>query len=78
MKEYKMDWNQIEAKWDILKGQVKEKWGKFTDDDLMIIKGKRDDLVGRVKHVYGVAKEEAELQIEDFRKNIKDVKGDIQ
>ena len=66
-----MEWNQIEGQWDIIKGKVKEKWGKFTDDDLTLMKGKRDALIGQIKKTYGVAKEEAERQIEEFRTTLK-------
>jgi uncharacterized protein YjbJ (UPF0337 family) len=42
---------------------VKEQWGKLTDDDLSVINGKQDQLVGRVQERYGVAKDEAERQV---------------
>ncbi len=61
-----MNWDQIVGKWKQLEGRVKEKWGKLTDDDLVRIEGKRDQLVGRVQTGYGIAKEEAEKQVRDF------------
>jgi uncharacterized protein YjbJ (UPF0337 family) len=61
-----MNWDQIEGKWKQASGKVKEKWGKLTDDDLQLIKGKRDQLVGRVQERYGIAKEEAERQVDEF------------
>jgi uncharacterized protein YjbJ (UPF0337 family) len=57
-----MNWSQVEGKWNELKGAVKEKWGKLTDDDLDVIAGKRDKLVGKLQQRYGIAKEEAEKQ----------------
>ena len=57
-----MEWNQVGAKWQQLKGSVKQEWGKFTDDDLDYIAGTRDRLVGRLQEKYGVTKEEAERQ----------------
>lgn len=57
-----MNWNQVEGKWNELKGAVKEKWGRLTDDDLDVIAGKRDKLVGKLQQRYGIAKEEAEKQ----------------
>jgi uncharacterized protein YjbJ (UPF0337 family) len=39
---------------------VKEKWGKLTDDDLDVIEGKKDQLVGRLQERYGYSKEQAE------------------
>lgn len=61
-----MNSQQIEGKWDQLKGKVKEQWGKLTDDDLAVINGKRDQLVGKIKERYGIAKEEAERQVDDY------------
>ena len=54
-----MNWDQIEGKWKQVKGRAKEKWGKLTDDDLDIIAGKRDQLVGKVQEAYGISKAEA-------------------
>jgi uncharacterized protein YjbJ (UPF0337 family) len=45
---------------------VKEKWGKLTDDDLTVINGKQDQLVGRVQERYGIAKDEAERQVKEW------------
>lgn len=61
-----MNWDQIEGQWKQTKGQVKEQWGKLTDDDLTTINGKRDQLVGKVQERYGVAKEKAEEQVSSF------------
>lgn len=61
-----MNWDQIEGKWKQLKGTAKQKWGKLTDDDLDFIGGKRDQLVGRIQERYGISKEEAQRQIEDW------------
>ena len=46
-----------------MKGKVKEQWGKLTDDDITVIEGKLDQLVGRVQERYGIAKEKAEEQV---------------
>ncbi len=61
-----MDWNQVEGNWKQFKGGVKEQWGKLTDDDLDVAAGKRDKLAGRIQERYGVAKDEAERQIDDY------------
>ena len=52
--------------WKQIKGKVKEQWGKLTDDDFTQIDGMRDQLVGRIQHRYGVAKDEAERQVKAF------------
>jgi len=66
-----MNWDQVQGKWKQTKGQVKEKWGKLTDDDLDIIDGKRQQLVGKIQEHYGIAREVAEEQADEFVKNLK-------
>lgn len=56
----------IEGNWKELKGEVKTRWGKLTDDRLDVIAGKRDQLAGEIQQAYGVSKDEAEEQIKDF------------
>ena len=43
-----MDWNRVEGNWKQFKGNVKEKWGKLTDDDIDVIEGKREQLEGKI------------------------------
>jgi uncharacterized protein YjbJ (UPF0337 family) len=62
-KESAMNWDRVEGNWKQFSGKVKEKWGKLTDDDLTVIDGKQDQLVGRIQERYGVAKDEAEKQV---------------
>ena len=63
-----MNWDRIEGNWKQFKGKVKEQWGKLTDDDLDVAAGKRDQLVGRIQNRYGIAKDEAERQADDWAK----------
>lgn len=63
-----MNWDQIKGNWTQVKGQAQQQWGKLTNDDLDVIEGKREELVGRVQERYGIAKEEAEKQVDDFCK----------
>ncbi|MFA7667485.1 MAG: CsbD family protein [Burkholderiaceae bacterium] len=56
----------LEGNWKQLKGKVKERWGKLTDDQLDVIEGKRDQLLGRIQESYGISKEEAERQVNEF------------
>lgn len=58
-----MNWDQAQGKWTQLKGSVKERWGKLTDDDLKVIDGKRDRLIGKIQERYGVTKENAENEV---------------
>ncbi len=59
-----MNWTQLEGKWDQFKGRVQQHWGDLTDDDVARVRSNRDELVGRIKERYGVAKEEAEKQVD--------------
>jgi uncharacterized protein YjbJ (UPF0337 family) len=61
-----MNWDRIEGNWKQFKGKAKEQWGKLTDDQLDVIAGKRDQLVGKVQESYGVGKDEAEKQVSAF------------
>jgi uncharacterized protein YjbJ (UPF0337 family) len=61
-----MNWDQVEGKWKQYSGKVREKWGKLTDSDLEMIKGQRQQLVGKIQERYGIAKEDAERQVDDF------------
>jgi len=63
-----MNNKQFEGKWDQIKGQVKQKWGKLTNDDVTTIEGKSDVLVGKLKERYGYAKEKAEDEVQSFMK----------
>ena len=66
-----MNNERLEGMWKQLTGQVKEKWGKLTDDDLTVIAGKRDQFVGKVQERYGIAKDKAESEVDDWLKSVK-------
>ena len=64
-----MNTDQMKGNWKQLIGQAKEKWGRLTDDDWQIVQGQRDQLVGRVQERYGIAREEAQRQVDEFEKS---------
>lgn len=66
-----MNNEQLKGKWEQLKGAVKEQWGKLTDDDIKVIGGEKDQLVGKLKERYGIAKERAEQEVARFFKSDK-------
>jgi uncharacterized protein YjbJ (UPF0337 family) len=66
-----MDWNRVEGNWKQAKGQVKEKWGKLTDDDLNVIAGRRDQLEGKIQERYGIAKDQARQDIDNWYNSVK-------
>jgi uncharacterized protein YjbJ (UPF0337 family) len=63
-----MNWDQIAGKWSQIKGDIRQKWGRLTDDDLEVIAGSKDKLAGRIQERYGVAKEEAQRQLDEWCK----------
>jgi uncharacterized protein YjbJ (UPF0337 family) len=65
-KEIAMDWNRIEGSWKELKGKAKETWGRLTDDDLDKIAGKREQLEGKIQQRYGVSKDLAQKDVDDW------------
>ena len=67
-----MNWDQVEGKWKRIKGEAKTRWGKLTDDDLDVVGGQRDKLVGRVQERYGIAKDQAQREVEDWNKSLRD------
>ena len=71
-----MNQDRIEGKWKQWKGVVKEQWGKLTDDDLDVIAGKRDQLLGRIQQRHGIARDEAERQIDHLEQRNPDWRAD--
>jgi len=61
-----MNQDRVEGNWKQLKGKVKEKWGKLTDDDLTVIEGHQEQLAGRIQERYGIAKDEAQRQVDNW------------
>ena len=62
-----MNWDQASGMWHQFKGSVRERWGKLTDDDLAVIDGKRDRLVGKIQERYGLSRDQAEQQIAEWK-----------
>jgi len=65
-----MNWDRVEGNWVEFKGKIKERWGKLTDDDLDVVNGKREQLLGVLQNRYGVAKDELEREVSAFEKEL--------
>jgi uncharacterized protein YjbJ (UPF0337 family) len=61
-----MNWDQVAGEWKQLSAVVKSKWAKLTDNDLQNASAKKDHLVGKIQERYGILKEEAEKQVDEF------------
>ena len=57
---------EIKGDWNITKGKLKQKWAHLTDDDLRLIDGQHDELLGRIQKRTGETKEAVEKAINDF------------
>ncbi|MNH74837.1 hypothetical protein D3C87_648480 [compost metagenome] len=64
-----MDNNVFKGKWNQLKGEAKVQWGKLTDDDLDVIDGEKDKLVGKLQERYGHTKDDAEREYNDWARS---------
>ena len=65
-----MNEDKIKGQWKQLSGSLKAKWGKLTDDDLKVAEGNSEYLAGRIQERYGVARDEAEKQVNEFRNGL--------
>ena len=61
-----MNWESVEGNWKEFKGRVREQWGRLTNDEVDVIGGRRDRLVGKLQEHYGIAREEAERQVREW------------
>lgn len=64
-------WERVVGKWKQFKGEAQVRWGKLTDDELDQINGEREKLAGRIQERYGIAKEEANRQIDEWADRLK-------
>jgi uncharacterized protein YjbJ (UPF0337 family) len=66
-----MNWDQVEGKWKQVKGSAKQQWGKLTDDDLTYMGGKKDEIIGRIQERYGITREQAQKEADDWATALK-------
>ena len=61
-----MDATELKGKWNEVKGKLKQKYANLTDDDLLFVEGKEDELYGRIQQRVGKSKEEIKKMISDL------------
>ena len=61
-----MNRDTLQGQWTQLKGLVREKWGKLTNDDIDLIQGRSEQLVGKIQERYGIARDEAQRQVDEW------------
>jgi uncharacterized protein YjbJ (UPF0337 family) len=67
-----MNSDQLKGKWKQVRGSVKERWGKLTNDDLDVIDGQSDQLIGTLQERYGIAREVAQKQFDEWNATLAD------
>ncbi len=65
-----MNWDQIQTQWKQLKGQARQQWSQLTEEDLQRISGNRDKLITGLQERYGMPKQEAESQADNWARNL--------
>ncbi len=65
-----MNRDKFQGGWHVFRGKVREQWGKLTDDDLDVIGGKYEQLVGRIQERYGKARDEAEQDVDRWMSTV--------
>jgi uncharacterized protein YjbJ (UPF0337 family) len=68
-----MNWDQLKGQAKQFGGKAKETWAKLTDDDVLLLEGKKDVFVGKLQERTGLAKDEAEKQLDTFLNKLGDV-----
>jgi uncharacterized protein YjbJ (UPF0337 family) len=68
---FQMNWTELEGKWEKLKGEAKVQWNKFTEEDLKSIGGKLDRLTQTVADRYGVKKEQAQKEVDEWANKLR-------
>jgi len=69
--DHNMNEDIFEGKWKEMRGQIKEWWGKLTDDDLEQAAGNTEQIIGLLQQKYGYTRQSAE---EEFNRRMKEVK----
>jgi uncharacterized protein YjbJ (UPF0337 family) len=62
-----MNQDVLKGQWTQLRGKVREKWGKLTNDDVDQIQGRAEQLIGKIQERYGIARAEAERQLKEWQ-----------
>lgn len=62
-----MNSEDLKGKWNQVKGNVQRQWGKLTNDDLDVIEGDTDILVGKLQERYDISEAEARKQVNEYK-----------
>ena len=60
-----MNWDQVEGNWKQFRDKIRQTWGKFTEDELDVLHGTREQFVVKLQEKYGLKREEAEKELDE-------------
>ncbi len=55
----------MKGNWNVIKGKLKQRWARLTDDDLRYVDGKEDELIGRIQKRTGETREVVEKAVKE-------------
>ncbi|WP_395059442.1 CsbD family protein [Flavobacterium sp.] len=61
-----MNTTELKGDWEVQKGKLKQKFAKLTDNDLMFLEGKKDEMLGKLQVKLGKTKEELHKIIQNL------------
>ncbi|WP_341701934.1 CsbD family protein [Ferrovibrio sp.] len=68
-------WDRIAGNWKQMSGAITERWGELTDDDLSVIDGQHERLIGKIQERYGIIRDQAEVQVAEWLKGMESASG---
>lgn len=66
-----MNWDRVKGNWKQFRGEAKKQWGKLSDDDLQVVDGQRDKLIGKIQEAYGKSRDEADREVDNWSDRLK-------
>ena len=69
-----MTWDQMKSKWMQMRGPLRHRWGRLTEEDLDVINGQRDIFISRVEERYSIDRTEAQQRIEEWLRTLQEQK----
>jgi len=67
-----MNWDRIEGNWKQFRGKARQKWAELTDDDVDKLRGKKDELVGKLQERKGIERDKAEREVNEWAESLND------
>ena len=68
-------WERVSGNWNQFAGRIRQRWGELTDDDLAVIDGQHQRLIGKLQERYGIIRDQAEIQIAEWLKGLESADG---